>query len=133
MLQFRDRRPYLMCIYKSVLRSELWFLVYLFHYKDRSILFPDLCSNKDCDFWERILSLNSHVSLFYLLFHSLFYIHVVVVVVVVVVHQGWCTWTVEKKIQFFKTRSFLGAQKEAPRPHPFKGVLFFYMHVSCIV
>ena len=51
-------------------------MMYLFHYKDRSILFPDLCS-KDCDFWERILSLNSHVSLFYLLFYSLFYIHVV--------------------------------------------------------
>ena len=46
--------------------------MYLFHYKDRSILFPDLCS-KDCDFWERNLSLNSHVSLFYLLFYSLFY------------------------------------------------------------
>ena len=46
-------------------------MVYLFHYKDRSILFPDLCS-KDSDFWERILSLNSHVSLFYLLFYSLF-------------------------------------------------------------
>ena len=40
----------------------------------------------DRDFWERILSLNSHVSLFYLLFYSLFYIHVVVVVV----HQGSC-------------------------------------------
>ena len=73
--------------------SELWFLVYLFHYKDRSILFPDLCS-KDCDFWERILSLNSHVSLFYLLFYSLFYIHVVVVVVVVV-HQENCWEEVE--------------------------------------
>ena len=35
-------------------------MLYLFHYKDRSILFPDLCS-KDCDFWERNLSLNSHV------------------------------------------------------------------------
>ena len=33
----------------------------------------------------------------------------------------------------FSCQSFLGAQKEAPRPHPFKGVLFFYMHVSCIV
>ena len=60
--------------------------MYLFHYKDRSIIFPDLCS-KDCDFWERILSLNFHVSLFYLLFYSLFYKHVVVVVVV---HQGSC-------------------------------------------
>ena len=27
-----------------VWESELCFLVYLFHYKDRSILFPDLCS-----------------------------------------------------------------------------------------
>ena len=53
-------------------------MVYLFHYKDRSIIFPDLCY-KDCDFWERILSLNFHVSLFYLLFYSLFYKHVVVV------------------------------------------------------
>ena len=51
--------------------------------------FPDLCS-KDCDFWERILSLNSHVSLCYLLFYSLFYIHVVVVV-----HQGNCWEEVE--------------------------------------
>ena len=63
--------------------------------RQRSILFPDLCS-KDCDFWERILSLNSHVSLFYLLFYSLSYIHVVVVVVVVVVvHQGNCWEEVE--------------------------------------
>ena len=36
----------------------------LVSYKDRSILFPDLCS-KDFDFWERILSLNVHGSLFY--------------------------------------------------------------------
>ena len=56
----------------------------LLHYKDRNIVFV-ICA-LDCDFWERILSLNSHVSLFYLLFYSLFYIHVVVVVV----HQGNC-------------------------------------------
>ena len=57
--------------------SELWFVGNLFHYKDRSIIFLDLClklSNKDSDFWERILSLNSHVSLFYLLFYLLFYV-----------------------------------------------------------
>jgi hypothetical protein len=52
----------------------------LVSYKDRSILFPDLCSNKDCDFWERILSLNVHGSLFYVLFYLFFYKHVVVVV-----------------------------------------------------
>ena len=67
-------------------------MVYLLFITDRSIIF--LCS-KDSDFWERILSLNSHVSLFYLLFYSLFYIHVVVVVVVVVVHQGNCWEEVE--------------------------------------
>ena len=55
-------------------------MVCLFHYKDRSILFPDLCS-KDRDFWERILSLNVHGSLFYVLFYLFFYKHVVVVVV----------------------------------------------------
>ena len=41
----------------------------------------------------------------------------------------WCT----KKGSVYKiwiTRSFLGAQKEAPRPHPFNGVLFLY---ACIV
>ena len=58
----------------------IWIVVYLFHYKDRSIIFPDLCS-KDCDFWERILSLNVHGSLFYVLFYLFFYKHVVVVVV----------------------------------------------------
>ena len=63
----------------------------LFHHKDRSILFPDLCSTRDGDFWERLLSLNSHVSLFYVLFYSLFYIHVVVVLV----HQGNCWEEVE--------------------------------------
>jgi len=62
----------------------------LFHYKDRSIIFLDLCSNRDSDFWERILSLKSHVSLFYLLFYLLFYVHVVVVV-----HQGNCWEEVE--------------------------------------
>jgi len=62
----------------------------LLHYKDRNIVFV-ICA-LDCDFWERILSLNSHVSLFYLLFYSLFYIHVVVVVV----HpQGNCWEEVE--------------------------------------
>ena len=53
-------------------------MVHSFHHKDRSILFPDLCS-RNGDFWERLLSLNAHhVSLFYVvLFYSLFYIHVV--------------------------------------------------------
>ena len=44
--------------------EKMWSVVCLFHYKDRSILFADLCS-KDFDFWERILSLNVHGSLFY--------------------------------------------------------------------
>ena len=44
------------------------------------VLFFLICA-LDCDFWERILSLNSHVSLFYLLFYLFFYKHVVVVVV----------------------------------------------------
>ena len=57
------------------------------------VLFFLVCA-LDRDFWERILSLNSHVSLFYLLFYSLFYIHVVVVVVVVV-HQENCWEEVE--------------------------------------
>ena len=69
-------------------REELQGIV--FHYKDRNIVFV-ICA-LDCDFWERILSLNSHVSLFYLLFYSLFYIHVVVVVVV---HQENCWEEVE--------------------------------------
>ena len=68
----------------------LWFVCKLFHYKDRSIIFLDLCSNRDSDFWERILSLKSHVSLFYLLFYLLFYVQVVVVV-----HQGNCWEEVE--------------------------------------
>ena len=40
--------------------------MYLFHHKDRSILFPDLCSTRDGDFWERILSLNAHVFHFFM-------------------------------------------------------------------
>jgi len=51
----------------------IWFVCKLFHYKDRSIIFLDLCSNRDSDFWERILSLKSPVSLFYLLFYLLFW------------------------------------------------------------
>ena len=33
---------------------------------------------------------------------------------------------------FFSTRSFLGAQKEAPRPHPFKGVLLFFLYARVV-
>jgi len=32
--------------------SSVWFVCKLFHYKDRSIIFLDLCSNKDSDYDE---------------------------------------------------------------------------------
>jgi len=60
------------------LNSELWCTCFI---TKTEVLFFLVCA-LDRDFWERIFSLNSHVSLFYLLFYSLFYIHVVVVVVI---------------------------------------------------
>ena len=51
-------------------KSELWCTCFI---TKTEVLFFLVCA-KDRDFWERIFSLNSHV--------SLFYIHVVVVVVI---------------------------------------------------